>query len=121
MNLNQNWKSKLNNELTSDYFQKLWQTIELEYQTKTCFPDKDKIFEAFNQCDFDNINVVIIAQDPYHGDNQANGLCFSSNSNTPPSHQYFYSMNLNKIPRDYQHHHDTQAVYTFLQSFPYTY
>ncbi len=85
MNLNQNWKSKLNNELTSDYFQKLWQTIELEYQTKTCFPDKDKIFEAFNQCDFDNINVVIIAQDPYHGDNQANGLCFSSNSNTPPS------------------------------------
>jgi uracil-DNA glycosylase len=63
------------------------QSVEDEYQNHICFPPKELIFSAFNQFDFNDLKVVIIGQDPYHGENEANGLCFSVNDNVkiPPS------------------------------------
>jgi len=61
--------------------------VEDEYQNYVCFPPKELIFSAFNQFDFNDLKVVIIGQDPYHGEGEANGLCFSVNDNVkiPPS------------------------------------
>jgi uracil-DNA glycosylase len=61
--------------------------VKSEYATKTCFPKGTQIFSAFDHCTFDNVKVVIIGQDPYHGFGQANGLCFSVNDDIafPPS------------------------------------
>jgi uracil-DNA glycosylase len=58
-----------------------------EYQNQTCFPPKDLIFSAFNNCSLEDLKVVIIGQDPYHGEGEANGLCFSVNDSVkiPPS------------------------------------
>ncbi len=51
--------------------------LRKEYRSKTIYPEKTHIFEAFKRCDFANLKVVIIGQDPYHGPGQAHGLCFS--------------------------------------------
>jgi uracil-DNA glycosylase len=61
--------------------------VEYEYENHTCFPPKELIFNAFDYCDFNDLKVVIIGQDPYHGDGEANGLCFSVNDGVkiPPS------------------------------------
>ena len=61
--------------------------LEKEYQENTCFPPKDVIFAAFEKCSLDNLKVVILGQDPYHGVGEANGLCFSVNDGIaiPPS------------------------------------
>ena len=69
------------------YFQDLIYFIKNQYVDKICYPPSDLIFSAFNHCSLDNIKVVIIGQDPYHGPNQANGLCFSVDSKlkNPPS------------------------------------
>ena len=64
-------------ESQKEYYQKLHQIIEKEYETKTIYPPKQQIFRALNLCDFDDIKVVILGQDPYHGVNQAQGLSFS--------------------------------------------
>jgi uracil-DNA glycosylase len=63
------------------------QAIDSEYQNQICFPLKELIFAAFNHCSFDDLKVVIIGQDPYHGTGEANGLCFSVNDGIkiPPS------------------------------------
>ena len=53
------------------------QEVEYEYETSVCFPPKDLIFNAFEKCKFNDLKVVIIGQDPYHGEGEANGLCFS--------------------------------------------
>lgn len=81
------WKVFLESEFEKKYFQKLLLDIENEYQNYTCFPQKDFIFSAFDTCDFEDLKVVIIGQDPYHGDGEANGLCFSVNEGAkiPPS------------------------------------
>ena len=86
-NINKSWNKILEKELKKDYFISLLKTTEINYNNKTCFPDKSKIFSALNHCSFKNLKVVILGQDPYHGINQANGLSFSVNSNekTPPS------------------------------------
>ncbi|MGY8920239.1 MAG: uracil-DNA glycosylase [Flavobacteriales bacterium] len=77
----------LEKELKKDYFISLLKTTDYNYNKKTCFPEKNKIFSALNHCPFENLKVVILGQDPYHGVNQANGLSFSVNSNekSPPS------------------------------------
>jgi len=82
-----NWKKYLAKELEKDYFLELTKHIKNEYQSNTCFPPKNEIFTAFENCPFDKVKVVIIGQDPYHGPNQANGLCFSVRKgiNHPPS------------------------------------
>jgi uracil-DNA glycosylase len=71
------WKSRLEQEFTKPYFQDLTTFIKNEYQSQTVFPPGKEIFRAFDCCTFDEIKVVILGQDPYHGAGQANGLCFS--------------------------------------------
>ena len=64
-------------ESQKEYYQKLHQVIEKEYEIKTIYPPKEQIFRALNLCDFDDVKVVILGQDPYHEPNQAHGLAFS--------------------------------------------
>jgi uracil-DNA glycosylase len=81
------WKQALEAEFGKEYFTRLIDFVGNEYQTKLIFPPASLIFNAFDQCPFDQVKVVIIGQDPYHGDGQAHGLCFSVNDGVafPPS------------------------------------
>lgn len=81
------WKDILQDELEEPYFSELRQFVNEAYNTETCYPKENAIFNAFNTCPFDKVKVVIIGQDPYHDVNQANGLCFSVNDDIkhPPS------------------------------------
>ena len=81
------WKHVLQPEFDKDYFAKLTEFVRNEYKTRLTFPPASLIFNAFDQCPFDKVKVVIIGQDPYHGDGQAHGLCFSVNDGVafPPS------------------------------------
>ena len=78
------WKNILASELEQSYFKNLMDFVEVEYQKSSCFPHKKNIFEAFNLCSFEDVKVVIIGQDPYHGIAQANGLCFSVHHGVSP-------------------------------------
>ena len=71
------WKNALQSEFDKDYFVRLTDFVRNEYKTKLTFPPSALIFNAFDQCPFDKVKVVIIGQDPYHGYGQAHGLCFS--------------------------------------------
>lgn len=92
INLNPEWQAVLADEIQKTYFNDLMTTVEKEYQSHICYPPKDLIFSAFNYCDFSNLKVVIIGQDPYHGEGEANGLCFSVNDGVkiPPSLRNIY-------------------------------
>lgn len=81
------WKSVLTEEFEKLYFGKLTEFVHNEYRTHTVFPPAKLIFNAFDQCPFDQLKVVILGQDPYHGPGQAHGLCFSVNDGVvfPPS------------------------------------
>lgn len=81
------WKEALKKEFDKPYFKQLTEFVRKEYQTTKVFPPAKLIFNAFDQCAFDNTKVVIIGQDPYHDDDQAHGLCFSVNDGIkfPPS------------------------------------
>ena len=81
------WKNILQQEFDKPYFNKLIDFVKSEYENFTCYPQEKDIFAAFDFCAFDNLKVVIIGQDPYHGENQANGLCFSVKDEVkhPPS------------------------------------
>ncbi|WP_374329849.1 uracil-DNA glycosylase [Soonwooa sp.] len=81
------WDEILKPIKESDYFKNLLQNVNLEYASSKCFPPKDQIFRALELTPFDEVKVVIIGQDPYHNDNQANGLCFSVTEGVkaPPS------------------------------------
>ncbi len=81
------WKQVLQPEFDKDYFKKLTDFVRSEYESKTIYPPAAQIFNAFDLCPFDNTKVVILGQDPYHGPNQAHGLCFSVNKGIkmPPS------------------------------------
>ena len=85
--IEQTWKAVLQEEFQKDYFKQLAGFVHSEYKTNLIFPPASLIFNAFDQCPFDNVKVVIIGQDPYHGDGQAHGLCFSVNDGVsyPPS------------------------------------
>jgi len=87
INLNSSWKSLLCEEINQPYFIDLMNSVDDEYSKNTCYPPKELIFSAFDYCSFDNLKVVIIGQDPYHGEGEANGLCFSVNDSVkiPPS------------------------------------
>lgn len=71
------WKTRLLQEFDKDYFTSLITFVKDEYKSQLIYPPGKEIFRAFDCCDFDNVKVVIIGQDPYHGKGQANGLCFS--------------------------------------------
>ncbi len=81
------WKKVLQEEFNKAYFADLVNFVKNEYATKTIYPPGSLIFNAFDQCPFDKVKVVIIGQDPYHGPEQAHGLCFSVNDGVkfPPS------------------------------------
>ncbi|MEN8965527.1 MAG: uracil-DNA glycosylase [Polaribacter sp.] len=75
--IDDSWKNILQNEFEKPYFKDLTSFVKNEYENYQCYPKEKDIFAAFDFCTFDNLKVVIIGQDPYHGPNQANGLCFS--------------------------------------------
>ncbi|MCM5663250.1 uracil-DNA glycosylase [Galbibacter mesophilus] len=77
------WKEKLYTEFEKPYFTELTNFVKQEYKEHTCYPAGSQIFSAFDFCSFPDLKVVIIGQDPYHGPNQANGLCFSVKDGIP--------------------------------------
>ncbi len=81
------WKVILKEEFEKPYFNNLIEFVTSEYASNECFPPAEQIFSAFNNTPFDEVKVVIIGQDPYHGQGQAHGLCFSVGKNVkiPPS------------------------------------
>lgn len=81
--IEQGWKQALAGEWESPYFAQLAQFVHNEYRTRQVFPPGRQIFAAFDATPFDQVKVVILGQDPYHGDGQANGLCFSVNDGIP--------------------------------------
>lgn len=87
IDIHDSWKPYLQDEFGKPYFKDLMKFVTDEYANNECFPPEKQIFNAFNCCSFENIKVVIIGQDPYHGFGQAHGLCFSVNDgvNHPPS------------------------------------
>ena len=87
VNISDSWKSVLGPEFDKEYFSNLADFVRDEYRKHTCYPKGGEIFAAFDHCHFDKVKVVILGQDPYHGDNQANGLCFSVHDGVahPPS------------------------------------
>lgn len=90
--IEESWKKELAGEFDKDYFVKLTDFVRREYATTTIYPPGRLIFNAFNLCPFHQTKVVIIGQDPYHGPNQAHGLCFSVNDGIafPPSLQNIF-------------------------------
>jgi uracil-DNA glycosylase len=85
--IDESWERLLAEEFNSEYFKNLITFVKEDYGSTICYPNGSQIFNAFDSCPIDNLKVVIIGQDPYHGANQANGLCFSVNKgiNHPPS------------------------------------
>lgn len=81
--IEESWRTHLQGEFDKPYFATLTQFVRSEYATRQIFPPGPQIFNAFDLCPFDRVKVVIIGQDPYHDDGQANGLCFSVNPGTP--------------------------------------
>ena len=86
------WEVALNNEFDKPYFTKLTDKVKSAYQDDTVFPAPENIFRAFELCPFDNVKVVILGQDPYHGEGQAHGLAFSVSvdAKIPPSLKNIY-------------------------------
>lgn len=85
--ISNDWLGPMSAEFKKPYYVKLYQTVLNEYQTKQIFPASDDIFNAFNLTPLSKVKVVILGQDPYHGDGQAHGLSFSVRPNVaiPPS------------------------------------
>jgi len=81
--IHSSWQDLLSAEFDKPYFQHLISFVKGEYASRRCFPKGSEIFAAFDHCHFDDVKVVIIGQDPYHGFGQANGLCFSVNDGIP--------------------------------------
>lgn len=86
--LESSWQAVLQEELSKEYMQKLREFLDQEYAAGACvYPPHDLIFNAFNQTPFEKVKVLIVGQDPYHGEGQAHGLAFSvpEGIKTPPS------------------------------------
>ena len=81
--IDESWKAVLTGEFEQPYFNLLTEFVRNEYKTHKIYPPAKLIFNAFDQCNFDNLKVVILGQDPYHGPGQAHGLCFSVNDGIP--------------------------------------
>lgn len=97
------WKTELRKEFEKDYFKDLEAFVRSEYEQYTCYPSCPEIFAAFDHCAFDQVRVVILGQDPYHGENQANGLCFSVHDGVkhPPSLVNIFKELQTDIGKDY--------------------
>lgn len=90
--LEPSWKKALEEEFGKEYFKNLSQFVREEYGHATVYPPPKNIFRAFDLTPFDDVRVVILGQDPYHGKGQANGLCFAVNKDValPPSLQNIF-------------------------------
>lgn len=77
------WKALLGEEFEKPYFEELTRFVKEEYATRRIYPRGSNIFRAFDKCPLEKLKVVIIGQDPYHGPNQAHGLCFSVEEGVP--------------------------------------
>ena len=86
------WKKQLSDEFEKPYFKELAQFVKKEYVDENVYPAPAHIFRAFDLCPFEQVRVVILGQDPYHGERQANGLCFAveKDQNLPPSLQNIF-------------------------------
>ena len=71
------WNALLSSEFEKPYFQALTAFVKKEYSEHTCYPKGKEIFAAFDKCPVEDLKVVLLGQDPYHGEGQANGLSFS--------------------------------------------
>jgi len=87
LKLDDSWEKYLNHHINSNEFKNLLSFIKREYNNHICYPKKELIFSALNNCPFNKIKLVILGQDPYHNPNQANGYAFSVNDDEkiPPS------------------------------------
>ena len=87
MKIEKPWYDLLKNEYEKQYFVDIMNFLEKESLSKTIFPPKDEIFTALEKLPYDKVKVVIIGQDPYHGENEAHGLAFSVKKGVriPPS------------------------------------
>lgn len=83
VSIHQSWKEVLQEEFSKPYFEQLVLFVKREYSENICYPKGQQIFSAFNHCPLPEVKVVIIGQDPYHGEGQANGLCFSVHDGIP--------------------------------------
>ncbi len=81
--IEESWKRELAPEFDKPYFKHLTEFVKQEYAEHTCFPPGNRIFAAFDNTPFNNVKVVILGQDPYHGPGQAHGLCFSVQPGVP--------------------------------------
>ena len=90
--IEQSWKERLKDEFSQEYFTKLTEFVKKEYKEGVVYPVPKNIFRAFDLCPFDEVKVVILGQDPYHGDGQANGLSFAVDTpvKVPPSLQNIF-------------------------------
>ena len=90
--IEKSWQEVLQVEFDKPYFENLVGFVKQEYASNTVFPPAGQIFNAFNTCPFNNVKVVILGQDPYHGPGQAHGLCFSVSDGIqfPPSLQNIF-------------------------------
>lgn len=87
LNINPTWYQFLKNEFSQTYFESLQKKVQLAYSQHNIYPPQQQLFNAFNLCAFNDLKIVLLGQDPYHGANQANGLSFSVNKGIriPPS------------------------------------
>ena len=85
--INKKWDIVLKNEFKKEYFKELGTFVKQEYKNKIVYPKYSEIFSCLRLTDYDDVKVVILGQDPYHGEGEAHGLCFSVRENikTPPS------------------------------------
>ena len=85
--VNKKWDEILKDEFQAPYFSRLGNFVKSEYQHKICYPEYQNIFNALRYTDYDEVKVVILGQDPYHGEGEAHGLSFSvlENVKRPPS------------------------------------
>ncbi len=86
------WKEALNAEFEKPYYKMMMQRLQEEYATRQIFPPEDEVFNAFNYTPLHEVKVVIIGQDPYHNEHEAEGLCFSVKKGVaiPPSLRNIY-------------------------------
>ena len=96
------WDEIMQDEYQKEYFRKIILFINKEYKNKTIFPPKNYILRSLALTDYNNVKVVILGQDPYHGVGEANGLSFSVNKNIklPPSLKNIYKELLNDLGID---------------------
>ena len=101
--ISESWKKVLEKEFQSDYFKDITLKTREEYSKFICYPQGSKIFGAFDHCPFNKLKVIIIGQDPYHGEAQANGLCFSVDNeveNPPSLKNIFKELNTNYYEKE---------------------